>query len=264
MSRKQSSLRWLCCRAVGLMLCVVAAVAAAAGDTCEDFSPTGIDYADENITVVPGGNPDACCDACGRWNRENATSAATTCYISVWHNVKGEEVCSLKASAKKAFKGHLVLAVKAPPTPKAFRFSSIYTDGMVLQSAPQRAQVWGFCHPSETGVTVAIDGTTVNADLVTTEDTCRWYAMLPATAASTTSHTLVATPASNATLATTLTDVLFGDVWVCSGQVCCCMFTRTCCMYTWGSVCARTQTGTAKINAWHVTIPPDSPTWHTR
>jgi sialate O-acetylesterase len=89
---------------------------------------------------------------------------------------------------------------------------------MVLAASPKQAMVWGFCDPGAK-VDVALGGkkiaATVGPDQADGKLTT-WRALLPATAASFTTHNITATSAGNTI---TLADVMFGEVWVCSGQV---------------------------------------------
>jgi len=83
---------------------------------------------------------------------------------------------------------------------------------MVLQ-APSSAVVWGFA-PAGARISVGFDGQPLHA--VTSAADSVWRVKLPPTPASmTASHNITAT-SSGRTI--TLSDVLFGDVWVCSGQ----------------------------------------------
>jgi sialate O-acetylesterase len=95
-----------------------------------------------------------------------------------------------------------------------FRFASSQGDGMVLQASPSLAMVWGFCPTGTASVTVRLGAdTTVHASI----NGSVWAAQLPPTPSSMTdTHTITAT-AGDATIS--LREVLFGDVWVCSGQV---------------------------------------------
>lgn len=106
------------------------------------------------------------------------------------------------------------------------RFASIYTDHVVLQAAPLRSVVWGFANvPLGTPVTVTVDGPegfAVQGALLPLpsgtpySDQWIWRAVLPATAASLEPHSItVSAIGDNATII----DVLFGDVYVCGGQV---------------------------------------------
>ena len=112
----------------------------------------------------------------------------------------------------------------APPPP-AFSFAASYGDHMVLQRAPQRATIWGFTNSSDP-VQLAADGgggavATVGATLLPGS---RWAAVLPLTAAALGvagggggAQTYTVTVVQGA-MSLALTDVLFGEVWVCSGQ----------------------------------------------
>ena len=94
------------------------------------------------------------------------------------------------------------------------RFAHTYGSHMVLQKAPQRAVVWGYYTSGTVDqVTLILDA--VPVPVFEGQEQGTWMAKLPATPASNTPHTLVLSE-NNTT--TTLNDVLFGDVWVCSGQ----------------------------------------------
>ncbi|OWF52495.1 Sialate O-acetylesterase [Mizuhopecten yessoensis] len=94
---------------------------------------------------------------------------------------------------------------------KNFKFAAYYGDHMVLQRAPKQAVVWGY-HPFTyvyVGVTV---GNSTQYGLVNTQGV--WSVILDPVEGpgpyNITAHGLAGE--------ITLTDVLFGDVWVCSGQ----------------------------------------------
>lgn len=108
---------------------------------------------------------------------------------------------------------HALKSASTPPAPLSF--AKVYSDSMVLQREPQQASLWGYSSPNA-AVSLSIDGlpaakTTANASGV-------WFALLPAqpTSGSADNHTIVAS--SPGTPDAAITDVLFGDVWVCSGQ----------------------------------------------
>ena len=150
----------------------------------------------------------------------------------------------------------LVAAVvhNSTPTPKLapFRFANMHGDGMVLQSAPRAAAVWGFLpasvpvhatestggtlepfstHADEVVVMVSLDGgATIVANIrLQPCGNWTWTAVLPPTLASFTNHTITATLSVRATrrkqdaitptnTSIRLVAVVFGEVWVCSGQ----------------------------------------------
>ena len=97
----------------------------------------------------------------------------------------------------------------------ALNFTNAHGDGMVLQAAPQQAVVWGFCPPGA-DVTVTFAGRHLKANLSTYLNRSTWSALLPATTATFEPQNITASCCGNATA--TLRSVLFGDVWVCSGQ----------------------------------------------
>ena len=89
--------------------------------------------------------------------------------------------------------------------------SLLFSPHMVLQRAPHRATVWGTAPPS-TEVTAQIDHTTPVS--TTSSSSGRWSLSLPPVAASTSRVLTVTSGPSNVTL----TEVAFGDVFLCSGQ----------------------------------------------
>ena len=105
-------------------------------------------------------------------------------------------------------------------------FSAAYASHMVLQQAPARAVVWGFA-PSSTAAAMltltSLAGSTVTvATLASFNSTASlWTAKLPPIRASrladgrATSYSLTISAGERHT---SISDVLFGDVWVCSGQ----------------------------------------------
>ena len=186
----------------------------------------GTDYADANITTVPAAKGADCCEACWQHNLKGA--AGGNCSIGVWHNYGGG-TCSLKASMKKPFKGHLVegFVPQGPPPgpPKAgFRFASHYSSHMVLQGAPQTAMLWGFTTSASDEVAVKDEnGTTFAAKVAPAPPGNNpgqwiWSVTLNPVHASFAAHSFTATSKAGGGSSVTIDDVLFGDVYVCSGQ----------------------------------------------
>ncbi len=105
----------------------------------------------------------------------------------------------------------------------AFRFANYYQDHMVLQRAPQRAIVWGYADTFDTPVMLTINNKVYRARTSSSPANSlgesMWAVMLDATAEEGPFQVKVTLPLPNGTLVTiTLNDVLFGDVWICSGQ----------------------------------------------
>jgi sialate O-acetylesterase len=188
-------------------------------------------FLDANISVIKASpalnisNAGVCCTACNTYNAQRNASEPE-CKVAVWYRGiyvgAPEALCMLKASGLKPVPHKCTASLSPPPAPPAFRFSNIYTSDMVLQSAPKQARVWGFCNAGDR-VIVSFGSekeSAVNIPAVTSffRGDHVWAVTLPATAASiTASYTLSA--ASTMTGETLhLTHVLFGDVWVCSGQ----------------------------------------------
>eukprot|EP01113_Clastostelium_recurvatum_P045098 TRINITY_DN76_c0_g1_i1.p1 TRINITY_DN76_c0_g1~~TRINITY_DN76_c0_g1_i1.p1 ORF type:complete len:502 (-),score=102.31 TRINITY_DN76_c0_g1_i1:79-1584(-) len=92
----------------------------------------------------------------------------------------------------------------------SIRFQNTYGNNMVLQKAPQFAHVWGYATTNDK-VTVKLDDqsfpATVRGDV--------WSVTFPAQKAGG-PHTITAQ--GTASGSATLTNVMFGDVYVCSGQ----------------------------------------------
>jgi sialate O-acetylesterase len=93
---------------------------------------------------------------------------------------------------------------------------------MVLQRAPQRAIIWGFGDPS-TLTTLRMNDkiyTTIShAESANAQNESIWSVTLDPISDEGPFDILVSQSLPNGTLVTiTLHDVLFGDVWICSGQ----------------------------------------------
>ncbi|XP_014790821.1 sialate O-acetylesterase [Octopus bimaculoides] len=97
------------------------------------------------------------------------------------------------------------------------RFATYYSNNMVLQRSPQRAIIWGYSTHSNTNLTIKIDDIIV---LKTTSyfhpviNASIWTVKLPAKEAG--GPHVITVQSSLSTIR--LVNVLFGDVWICSGQ----------------------------------------------
>jgi sialate O-acetylesterase len=95
---------------------------------------------------------------------------------------------------------------------------------MVLARAPQRAIVWGFSNSSKAPITLTMNNEVYYAmrsssSSVEPNDATIWSVTLDAQYQEGPFQVKVTQPLPNGTLETiTLDDVLFGDVWICSGQ----------------------------------------------
>ncbi|XP_046550379.1 sialate O-acetylesterase-like isoform X2 [Haliotis rubra] len=97
-----------------------------------------------------------------------------------------------------------------------FSFASYYNDHMVLQASPFQATVWGYSSQMGDAVKVEVDGQQpVSTTVRSVGGEGMWFVKLPVIPAGSTPYTVTAT-SSLGTIQ--LTDVLFGDVWICSGQ----------------------------------------------
>lgn len=96
-------------------------------------------------------------------------------------------------------------------------FASYYGDHMVLQKAPKRANIWGYAPRVSEIVRISLDATplgTARSRMGPSPGTNVWSFQLPETAPGG-PHTLTAETSQEKI---TLSDVMFGDVWICSGQ----------------------------------------------
>eukprot|EP00750_Incisomonas_marina_P007110 INCI14767.2.p1 GENE.INCI14767.2~~INCI14767.2.p1 ORF type:complete len:230 (+),score=44.66 INCI14767.2:179-868(+) len=133
----------------------------------------------------------------------------------------GKENCcelEIKATGKACSQNDapcVVVNAPAPAPPTGLRFATTYGDSMVLQQSPAQAVVWGYCGAA------GCSDVRVQLDDASPQDTSAgglpgtWIAKLPATEGGPAAHNVTVTDGSSNV---TLTDVLFGDVWVCSGQ----------------------------------------------
>jgi len=94
---------------------------------------------------------------------------------------------------------------------------------MVLQRAPQRAIVWGFTDTFNTPTTLTMNNKIYHTKSSSTAENLLgqsiWSVTLNPQTEEGPFQINITQPLANGTLASiTLDDVLFGDVWVCSGQ----------------------------------------------
>ncbi|KAI3354460.1 hypothetical protein L3Q82_018972, partial [Scortum barcoo] len=107
----------------------------------------------------------------------------------------------------------LILLASCHSCGGSLRFASYYGDHMVLQKSPERAVVWGY-GPEGAQVYVFLLGVTnQKASPVTVTEGVWRVSFDPVEAGGPYNVTAVV---ENSTV--TLTDVLFGDVWLCGGQ----------------------------------------------
>ena len=93
----------------------------------------------------------------------------------------------------------------------ALRLNNFFSHNMVLQRAPQQAVMWGYAEPGR-NITVQLDNSSAVSSVASVDGD--WSVKLPATEASFGRTIMV----SDANSSVTLTNVAFGDVYLCSGQ----------------------------------------------
>ncbi len=94
---------------------------------------------------------------------------------------------------------------------------------MVLQRAPQRAILWGYTDDVDASITLTMNNkvyqTRSSKSSVDSNDASIWSVTLDAQLEEGPYQIIVTHPLANGTMEIiTLDDVLFGDVWICSGQ----------------------------------------------
>ena len=104
-----------------------------------------------------------------------------------------------------------------------FAFSHVYSDSMVLQREPHAASVWGWATPGSTVTVNIVADASVAASCIAATAVAwgdgAWRASLPPQPASTVPVNITATE-SNTGATIEISDVLFGDVFICSGRKC--------------------------------------------
>ncbi len=104
----------------------------------------------------------------------------------------------------------------------ALRFANYFGDNMVLQRAPQRAVVWGYSDASSY-IKLSLNNkfyhTMSDPKPINNLGESIWSVTLDAESQEGPFEVLVTQPVANGSLVTiSLKNVLYGDVWVCSGQ----------------------------------------------
>ena len=214
-----------------LLVALAAAVAgdAPGGATCNATVLYGITIGTGNLSshnAGAGGWFDACCAAC---------LAEPACLAFV----VDRSTCFLKGNldGRRAKSGNTAGIVRglvppappppAPPPPPAHHRGLVWADSfgshMVIQQLPAPTVLWGFAPP---GAVVSAQrlagsaGTPVSGN--TTNNTGAdgvWWLTLPGRPAGNETFTFRAATTSGSTAAAIeMEDVVYGDVWVCSGQ----------------------------------------------
>ncbi|KAK3097297.1 hypothetical protein FSP39_008444 [Pinctada imbricata] len=105
--------------------------------------------------------------------------------------------------------------------PGTFSFASYYGDNMVLEQAPQRAVIWGYTEKVGENITgtmhtTPIIITTVISTYKPNVKGAVWRIVFPTQLPSTTGIKVEVSRTNGQKIS--ISNVLFGDVWVCSGQ----------------------------------------------
>ncbi|XP_071327684.1 sialate O-acetylesterase [Trachinotus anak] len=106
-----------------------------------------------------------------------------------------------------------ILVASVDSSDGSLRFASYYGDHMVLQKSPERAVLWGY-GPEDAQVTVSLSGPKKQKTSPVNVTKGVWRVTLDPVDAGGPYSVKAAIQGSTAIL----TDVLFGDVWLCGGQ----------------------------------------------
>lgn len=183
---------------VGIVLLCVSTVQSRTVDTADPKCDEGV-LSDDHSVCCPTE-----CGSCGGHDCNARPGGRDSC-------------CELaiQKSGRSCEANSAPCTMDAPAPPSGLRFANSYGDHMVLQESPARAVVWGYCGPQGCDdVRVSLDGVS-NVLASPGGEAGTWIAKLPATDGGSKAHTVIV---SDGNQTVTLTDVLFGDVWVCSGS----------------------------------------------
>jgi hypothetical protein len=110
---------------------------------------------------------------------------------------------------------------RPPPPPLPLTLHPLLSDNAVLQRAPERAAIYGWGERPGATVTVHFRGNAYEGT-VAANDTglgaLMWRVELPPTPASTSPENITV---AGLGVTVTLANVLFGDIWMCGGTICC-------------------------------------------
>ena len=117
----------------------------------------------------------------------------------------------------------LLLTVSLIGVDGGVRFANFYQDHMVLQRAPERAIVWGYTDTFDSRIILRMNEREYQSESVFSSRNSLgesiWSVTLDAQTEEGPFQIQVTQPLANGTMVNiTLNDVLFGDVWICSGQ----------------------------------------------
>lgn len=114
-------------------------------------------------------------------------------------------------------KSIFIFVLPAPTFNPDISFASYYDDNMVLQKAPDRSILWGYAKRPGIEVKIFLDhslSASVRSYYHWSAKFSMWKAKLPPMKPGG-PHTIIVLSSK---VALSLNNVLFGDVWICSGQ----------------------------------------------
>ena len=108
--------------------------------------------------------------------------------------------------------------------PPSFRFAVASGSNSILAASPKQAMIWGFVPKTATLVDITFQGKTTSATIAPDQangELTTFRTLLPATSGSFQKYNITATCTSGCPANTepiSATSLMFGEVWICSGQ----------------------------------------------
>ena len=103
-----------------------------------------------------------------------------------------------------------------------FRFANIYGDNMVLQQSPYHSQIWGYSTTSMDFITAKLIVSSTNSIVETVSYTTNtnliWIVQFSPVAGMNDYEYAISVTSNSTSKTISLTNILFGDLYVCSGQ----------------------------------------------
>eukprot|EP01084_Bolivina_argentea_P254232 427379_1 len=115
---------------------------------------------------------------------------------------------------------HFLLLIGLTSSTSNFRFSNTQGNNMVLQQKPYKSQVWGYGNQTNDIITVTLKQMNTNSIIQQTKSNTNaegiWSVQFNPITASFTKYSITATNTNNEQI--NITNIVFGDIYVCSGQ----------------------------------------------
>ena len=155
------------------------------------------------------------CDADPRCASYAVTNANAPKHQHQWCFAPEEDCPNTSGACSRGCENWDTYVKEPAPAPLPFNLSETLSSHMILQQAPARAALWGWGTP---GTKLAGGLGPGGAFSATVGADGRWSASLPPLKASSTPRNLTVAVAGQPSASLVLTDVMVGEVWLCTGQ----------------------------------------------